>query len=253
MEENNRRALIIAYYLSKYDKEGLKNLGYINFKVAFEEIAGKLKVNKNTIKNMRDEFDPIHDNKRVGWYQRELRPSREWVIDKFSRLSERALREIVKNILSNKRNENVNIAFKEIEINEEKAENNTRTITGKRAEKLFEEYFEKNIKNRNKLIDTTFRGCGYDYETSDENGQVYEVKGAKEECTNILLTDKEWEIAEKLTNRYNLVLVSYVYDKYIVEIINNPYEKFNPKQVVETVIAVKWKINVKNDLVENDF
>lgn len=48
-------------------------------------------------------------------------------------------------------------------------------------------------------------------------------------------------MASNLNERYNLVLVSYVYDKYKVEIINNPYEK---------IITSKWTINIQNDLIK---
>jgi hypothetical protein len=76
METSHRLALIAAYFLSRYDREALKLLGQSNFTAAFEEVSNCLRVNQNTVKNMRDEFDPIHDNSRAGWYQRPLRPSR---------------------------------------------------------------------------------------------------------------------------------------------------------------------------------
>lgn len=192
---------------------------------------------------MRDEFDPIHDNNRVGWYQSELKRSRANVVNKFSHLSEIALREIVNSILSN--NEIDSNLDDDLDDND-----NKRLITGKKAEEIFKEYFEKNIKKENHLIDTSSKGCGYDFEVSNKNGEVYEVKGSKDKCIDILLTDKEWFVASKLKERYNLVLVSYVYDKYKVEIINNPYKKFKAKQKIEKIITSKWTINIQNDLIK---
>lgn len=99
MELNNKLALIVAYYLSKYDRQALKRLGYKNWKIAFSSISNILNVKGNTIKNMRDEFDVVHPNNRVGWYQRELSSSRKEVIVKYQEKNEEELFEIVKNIL----------------------------------------------------------------------------------------------------------------------------------------------------------
>lgn len=99
MELNNKLALVVAYYLSKYDIQALERLGYKNWKSAFLSISNILNLKTNTIKNMRDDFDSIHPNNRVGWYQREFRPSRKEVIEKYQEKSEEELFEIVKNIL----------------------------------------------------------------------------------------------------------------------------------------------------------
>ena len=99
MNENNLNALIVSYYLSKFDKIALKNLGYNKWTQALEDISIKLGVNTNTIRNMRDEFDPFHPNKRVGWYQNELKTSRKEIKDKYENYSEVELRKIVKSIL----------------------------------------------------------------------------------------------------------------------------------------------------------
>ena len=55
MKENNYYALITAYYLSRFDKKGLENLGYGSWKEAFSDIENKLDVKSTTIKNMRDD------------------------------------------------------------------------------------------------------------------------------------------------------------------------------------------------------
>ena len=73
MNKNNQLALIVSYYLSRCDKDAYTHLGYKNFNQAAKEIGEILGVKKSTVKNMRDEFDPYHENSRVGWYQKELR------------------------------------------------------------------------------------------------------------------------------------------------------------------------------------
>ena len=101
MKENHSLALIAAYYLSKFDAAGYQALGFTNKTTAHKEIGKLLGVNPNSIKNMRDEFDPLHENARAGWYQRPLRPSRAKVVESLQNLSEIELRDLVLEILTN--------------------------------------------------------------------------------------------------------------------------------------------------------
>ena len=92
--------LIVSYYLSRYDMKAVKALGYKNFTEAFQKIGEILNENPNNIKNMRDEFDPYFDNDRKGWYQRELRASRQEVFDEMSQYTDEQIENLVKEILS---------------------------------------------------------------------------------------------------------------------------------------------------------
>lgn len=102
MERNTVNSLIVSYYLSRRDKEGLEMLGYKSFSDAYEQIGKIIGENPNNLKNMRDEFDPLFPNKRKGWYQRPLRPSRQRVFDFFSKMSDSELDEFVKQLLNGK-------------------------------------------------------------------------------------------------------------------------------------------------------
>lgn len=90
-EENRKKALIVAYYLSKYDRNALETLQYKSFLSAFRDIGKKLSIKPNTIKNRRDDFDSIHSNSRSGWYQKELSKSSLEVVEKFENVSQDAL------------------------------------------------------------------------------------------------------------------------------------------------------------------
>lgn len=102
MKEENKLALIVAYYLSKFDQTAYKNLGYKTQSEAHKTISNILGVNINTLKNMRDEFDPYHSNRRKGWHQREILGSRKDVMQKFQNYGEIELREKVQDILRSK-------------------------------------------------------------------------------------------------------------------------------------------------------
>src|SRR5665213_2339944 len=100
MKPQNKLALVVAYYLSRLDKEAITNLGYKTFKEAATDIGQILDVNPNTVKNMRDEFDYHLQNARIGW-RRELTGSRLKVFQTFQMTDDNELTDIVKEILTN--------------------------------------------------------------------------------------------------------------------------------------------------------
>lgn len=91
--------LIVSYYLSRCDMKAVHALEYKNFTEAFQKIGDILNENPNNIKNMRDEFDPYFDNGRRGWYQRELRASRQEVFDEMAHYTDEQVENLVKEIL----------------------------------------------------------------------------------------------------------------------------------------------------------
>lgn len=98
--DKTKDSLAVAYYLSRVNMKAVHDLGYRSFSEAFNKLAEILGQKPSTIKNMRDEFDPYFDNGRVGWYQRQLRASRKEIFEKFKDISDEALADVVKTILS---------------------------------------------------------------------------------------------------------------------------------------------------------
>ena len=66
----NRKISIIAYYLSKFDMDAVKALGYENYSRAFEGISSRFGKNNNYLKLRRDEFDVLTGSSRKGWHKR---------------------------------------------------------------------------------------------------------------------------------------------------------------------------------------
>ena len=66
----NRKISIIAYYLSKFDMDAVRALGYENFSRAFEGISARFGKNNNYMKLRRDEFDVLTGSSRKGWHKR---------------------------------------------------------------------------------------------------------------------------------------------------------------------------------------
>lgn len=258
MEINHSLALIAAYYLSKFDKVAYEQLGFKNSTKTHEEIGSILGVKASSVKNMRDEFDPLHDNARAGWYQRPLRPSRAKVVEAFQELKEEELRDVVLEILTNNdfsSSDNFNDVIMPIASRESKNSGKSvfivRGPTGRKAEEHFINYHATTQKPVNgTLLDTRDLGCGYDFEVTNEKGSYkIEVKGLDGDSGGVLFTSKEWDVAKAEGDSYFLVLVRNVSTEPSFQIIPNPAHKLRADRSVYTTVQVRW--NIKEDALLN--
>jgi len=256
MKKQNKLALIIAYYLSRFDRSGYLNLGYKNFNEAYMDIEKKLSVKRRTVQNMRDEFDPFHDNKRAGWYKKIQTGSRKKVIKTFESLEEEDIREVVIEILQNEdfresaKCKSILSIFSDDEDKYSKSEKlfTPRGITGKKAENFFIEYYERNKEPiEGELKDVRDSGCGYDFEiTKNGDKHCVEIKGSAEEMGGVLFTNKEWRVARNMRDKYFLVLVTNVNSQYKVKIIKNPASKLNAKRNIIQTVRIEWAVSNKD-------
>lgn len=255
MRPQNELALIVAYYLSRTDKKGYSSLGYKSFREATRKIGEILDVKSNTIKNMRDEFDPYHQNSRIGW-QRELRGSRQKILQSFQNTDGDTLYEIVKEILSNKEF-NRTEEYKDIHtlFAEEKPTKSKKTQsyilrgpTGRAAELFFQKYFkETGLPKIGELVDCRDQGCGYDFEIKNSSITYYvEVKGLANKNGGVLFTNKEWQTAQKFDELFYLVIVKNVATTPEITIIQNPSSKLKATKNIYTTLQVCWSVTAKN-------
>lgn len=252
MKKENELALVIAFYLSKYDRAGLKNLGYVNFNEAYRDIENKIGVKATSVKNRRDEFDPIHDNERVGWYQRPMSPSRVRIVEQFSSMSEPTLRGIVLDIINKKGDVSEVIPEVLKEASEKKYEKKGKFIlrgpTGRRAEELFLSRFNSgNTDFEGQLQDCRDSGMGYDFDIINSVGEhnFIEVKGLDGYTGGVLFTDKEWRTACEKGKNYHLVVISGIATNPKFNYYINPTKVFVPKRTISTSIIVSWNIAQK--------
>ncbi len=256
MENNHKLALYVAYYLSRFNNEALTNLGYATWNNAFDDIGERLKVNKHSVKNWRDEFDPLFEH-RAGWHQRPMIPSRARVVQSFENLTELQIREIVSDIISGKIQENkdeLELLLNIVTTDDNKKSGSRfilRTPTGKAAEEFFLKFFTENRKPvEGILIDCRDLGVGYDYRIEAGNDKYYvEVKGLAEFIGGVLFTDKEWVTAKTEKEKYYLCLVSNLNEQPEIIFVRNPAEKIKPKKNIYTSIQVSWSVT-HNQLTE---
>ncbi len=113
-----------------------------------------------------------------------------------------------------------------------------RVFTGKAAE----EYFVDNYQTIDffkdcELTDLTNYGCGFDFRLTSEFGNYYiEVKGISERNGSIMMTEKEFIMSQRLTDKYCLFIV-----KNFVETPVHQYF-FNPSQ--NKILSFQKKVDV---------
>jgi len=243
--------MIVAYFLSKYDKAAYVQLGFPSKTATHKEIGRVLGINPNSVKNMRDEFDPLHDNPRVGWYQRPLRPSRAKVVEAFQDMLEEELRDVIIEILNNSEfstTDEFGDIIKTITEREKAPKRKpvfiVRGPTGRKAEEIYIDYHrETGEPVTGKLFDKRDQGCGYDFEISNAHKNIkVEVKGLDGDVGGIMFTSKEWDIANKNGNSYFLVIVRNISKKPSIKIIQNPASILKPKKYVFTTAQVRWNV-----------
>jgi hypothetical protein len=249
LKDNNYLALIVTYYLSRFDRFAYQQLGYGSMRATHAEIGRRLNVKANSVKNMRDEFDSIHDNPRAGWYQRPLRPSRARVVEAFQNLSVEDLHDVVLEILSDpqlKGSQDLAITVEAIS-KEKKGEPVfiIRGPTGRKAEEFFQSHHQKNMAPvPGKLIDCRDLGCGYDFEIRN-NGRtlLIEVKGTDGDTGGIVFTSKEWLVAQNMEDSYILAIVRNVSSTPSIRFIRNPASVLHPRKSIFTTVQVSWSVS----------
>ncbi|WP_028567162.1 DUF3883 domain-containing protein [Salisaeta longa] len=252
MDDCNALALVVAYYISRFDAAAYERLGRNTKKSAHRAVGQALGVKASTVKNMRDEFDPLHDNPRKGWHKRDLRPSRQKIVEMFGEMDEEGLYDVVRGILQDptfRDADDVQEVVREVIETDKKpvresASPASRMKTGRMAEDFFIDFHaETNRPAPGLLHDRRYHACGYDFEIQDSSATTFvEVKGMAEQSGGILFTDKEWRVASQKSGAYVVALVRNLVATPDVSFIWNPTASLEPKQRLYTTIRRSWTV-----------
>lgn len=206
--DKRAKAILMGLFLSRFDKQALVSFGFTGFRQAFNVLGLSIGFNPNSIQNYRDEFDPYFPNQRKGWRNRNLRNYCKEYMDATADMSFNEFYNVIKYFLDGDIIEDKDIVKERRKVSRGFMAN--RLITGKAAE----EYFVMNYQSIDTfhdfiIQDTTQMGCGFDFKLSLNQKNYYvEVKGINEKSGSILMTEKEYNVADDLRDLYCLFIVS---------------------------------------------
>jgi len=147
------KSILTGLYLSKFDSEGLKRLGFDSFAQAFNVIGSALGVRPASIKNYRDEFDPLFPNARKGWHKRPIRAYCKAIYDAFGSLNLDKSTNLLKRIIY--KEHDLELLMEEIERKEgEDRSFAKRLITGDAAEQYFRSTYKELSVFKNLVLKT---------------------------------------------------------------------------------------------------
>lgn len=245
MSDNRLRldteAIVVGYAMSRLDGKYLAIRHFATWEQAFSEAAYALSAPSATFKNLRDEFDPIHPNSRSGWHQRDLRQSRQRVLDELKDVTDDALMELLDRILK-REEEVVAEAIDSLAVVTKVASNVAeRLLTGRRAEEYFlhESLALIQVPSQN-ILDYRQSACGFDFGVREAPGWAIEVKGMKQIKGEILFTDREWLEAKIRQDNYWVVVVGNLIAEPSTRIIQNPHAQLSVRSTYRQSIAVEW-------------
>ena len=244
-----REQLILAgLYLSKYDSIALKELGFASFVEAFNVIGYAMRARPASIKNYRDEFDPLFPNRRKGWHKRPVRNYCLKVFENYGDLDLESFTDLIKSFVRYDGN-----VWSPAPEKEEEDESDTsfakRLITGLAAEQYFESIQPTIPEFKDYVAENTTRlGCGYDYRLRTETRQEFlavEVKGLRERMGALSLTPKEHRVAAELKDRFFLFVVKNFQELPFHEIFPNPlWGGLQFTRIERVTVHVSWLTSV---------
>lgn len=240
------KAILCGLYLSKFDNEGLQALGFQSFKEAFNVMGFALGTKPASIKNYRDELDPLFPNPRQGWHQRPLREHCRRVFERYKDLDLPSLSKLVCSITDE------TAVIDDAEDADAQAESESfakRLITGKSAERFFVENYRKEpVFSSANIVDMTQAGCGFDFKLQSpefDDFLAVEVKGMRSQKGVIALTSKEYRVAGKMGCSFFLYVVKNFDETPFSENIRNPLGAgLHFDRVERRVIQISWSAKV---------
>ena len=238
-------AIIVAYAMSRLDAEFLRRFSCPSWRSAFASFGESLGVRPASLKNLRDEFDPIHPNTRRGWHQRPLRHNRQRVLAQFCDASDEALIEVVRRILSGDELVRTLVAEPIAQARDRIENVAERLRTGRLAEDFFLTHCEAicGIAHAN-LVDCRLEACGFDFGISTQPRLGIEVKGIKRHRGQILFTDHEWQQANRRQDDYWLVIVGCLESDPSGKLVKNPAQNIEVACSIRNTTAVSWQATI---------
>jgi hypothetical protein len=223
--QRREKLVLVGLFLSKYDSLGVKKLGFESFAEAFNVLGYALGSRPASIKNYRDEFDPLFPNRRKGWHKRQIREYCRRIFEEYEGLDLESFTGLIRSFVGGDGD-----TRREAQSNGEQDESESqfarRLITGLAAEQYFESVQSSLPEFKGYIMENTTRhGCGYDFRLRTKTEKDFiavEVKGLKERMGSLSLTPKEHAVATTLRGRFFLFVVKNFQESPFHEIFQDP-------------------------------
>jgi hypothetical protein len=234
------KQILIGLFLSKFDKKGLETLGFSGFMEAYNTLGLAIGAKPLSIRNYRDEFDPYFSNPRIGW-QRPMKEYCKTFFNCYSSLNFDDFSDLIKTFLiPNYEIEKIVEKINEKDKSESIAK---RLITGKSAEEYFKiNYMTIDQFKGYELKDTTNLACGFDFKLSYKtNFYCIEVKGVNLNMGSVIMTEKEFSIANELRRQYCLFVVMNFVEKPYHQLFFDPINsRLDFKKIERNIIQTNY-------------
>lgn len=242
-----REKLILAgLFLSKFDTAGLAVLGFESFTEAYNVIGFALGGKPASVKNYRDEFDPLFPNPRTGRNQRSTRPYCAKVLKEYEGLDLQTFCALIKSFVGYEEKAAVEGPT---DGDENESAFARRLFTGLAAEQYFESAQAGLSEFSNYVVENTTRlGCGFDFRLQSKTDDPFlavEVKGLMDKSGSLSLTPKEHHMATTLADRFYLFVVKNFRVSPFHEIYCNPLvSSLSFKKKERRIVQVSWLASV---------
>ena len=238
-------ALVVGYAMSRLDVDYLEARRLKSWKEAFADAGSLLNVAPASIKNLRDEFDPVHGNPRRGWVDRPMRPDRQRVLGELCDVSDVALLEMVNRILAGDPEAEQEVVLPLSQPSSRIYNVAERLRTGRLAEEFFLKYSMRIAEIAPSLIlDHRALARGYDFGVIERDAIAIEVKGLKQKRGGITFTDREWSEARTRRENFWLVVVGSIETDPVACLIKDPAARLKASCQYQTTISASWKATV---------
>lgn len=237
-------AIIVAYAMSRLNDVFLARFRFKSWRAAFASTGEVLGVRATSMKNLRDEFDPLHEF-RKGWHKRPLRPNRQRVLGEFSEVSDDALLDIVDGFLRKDADTTTAIAAP-LAFSTNRIEDVAQRLrTGREAEEHFLRHSQTICGiDPGDLLDRRNEAAGYDFGVSSRAELAIEVKGIRKAKGDILFTDLEWRTARYRQESFWLVVVGDLDESPSARLWRDPSNNIVATSRAVRSLAVTWRARV---------
>lgn len=238
-------AIVVAYAMSRLDQQYLQSRGVSTWKQAFSEASKVLGAPATSFKNLRDEFDPVHGNRRRGWHNRSLRPNRQRVLANLCELSDEAVMDFVDRIICGE-SDAIDEALDSIAHTSVAVSNVAERL---RTGRLAEEYFLNHCMEivsvpSSDIIDLRNAACGFDFSTRERREIAIETKGMKTAEGQITFTDREWSEANRRREAFWLIVVGGIDVRPCFKVYRDPSRLLSAKCRQQLTVAATWHTRV---------